>query len=142
LYAFLACEGLRRCRVDLQVLLDNVEDGAIIKIVNLLPRCSARQATFNSCGDIMSGQTIGVDRVTRHGGRSLHAFLACEGLHRCRVDLQVLLDNVEDRAIIKIIDAHEIAHLLLLVNAPHTLSCHNTGEMVPAVVCEEEQYWW
>ena len=61
--------------------------------------------------------------------------LACKGLRRCRVDLEVLLDNVEYGAIIKIADAEQIAHLLFPVDLPRALSCHNdTGETAFVVI--------
>jgi hypothetical protein len=46
-----------------------------------------------------------------------------------QVPCQFLLVDVEDSAIIEIIDANEIAHRLFPVHAPLALSCHkDTGE--------------
>ena len=60
----------------------------------------------------------------------MHGCLAWEGLHRCRANSAVLLDDVEDGAIIEIFDTNEIAHMLFPVHAPLALSCHkDTGEM-------------
>ena len=42
---------------------------------------------------------------------------------------------MEDGAIIEIVDVHKIAHLLLLLDLPHALSCHkDTGETVLVIV--------
>jgi hypothetical protein len=65
----------------------------------------------------------------------LHGCLTWEGLRRCRVNSEVLLDDVEDGAIIKIVDVNKIAHLLFLVHTPLALSCHkDTGETVLVIV--------
>ncbi len=62
-------------------------------------------------------------------------FFAWEGLRRCRVYSEVLLDNVEDGAIIEIIDANKIAHVLFPVHVPLALSCQkDTGEMALVIV--------
>ena len=109
------------------VIVDS--DALLAELLDLLPRCSTRQAAFNFCRSIVSGRTIWVDRITGRGGRSLHGCLAWEGLRRCHVNSEVLLVDVEDSAIIEIIDANEIAHRLFPVHAPLALSCHkDTGE--------------
>ena len=72
--------------------------------------------------------------LTTHRAQ-LHWCFTWEGLCRCRVNSEVLLDNVEDGAIIEIVDANKIAHLLLPVHAPLALSCHkDTGEMTLVIV--------
>jgi hypothetical protein len=107
----------------------------LAELLDLLPRRNARQATFNVCCSIASGRTIWVDRITGRSGTSLHGCLTWEGLRRCRVNSEVLLDDVEDGAIIEIVDANKIAHLLFLVHTPLALSCHkDTGEMALVIV--------
>ncbi len=65
----------------------------------------------------------------------MHTCLAWEGLHRRHVDLHILLDNVEDGAIVKIIDTHKVAHLNFLIDVPPALTCHKeTNEMTLVIV--------
>jgi antitoxin (DNA-binding transcriptional repressor) of toxin-antitoxin stability system len=61
--------------------------------------------------------------------------IACKGLRRCRINLEVLLDDVNKGAIIEIVDANEIAHLLFPLDSPRALSCYkDTGETALAIV--------
>jgi hypothetical protein len=40
------------------------------------------------------------------------------------VDLEIPREDVEDGAIVDIIDAHEVTHLILVLDPPDTLPCH------------------
>ena len=124
---------LRVLRRWLIVIVDS--DALLPELLDLLPRRSARQATFNVRSSIAIRRSFWVDRITGRSGTSLHGCLAWEGLRRCCVNSEVLFDDVEDGAIIEIVDANKIAHLLFLVHTLLALSCHkDTGETVLVVV--------
>jgi hypothetical protein len=107
-----------------------------------------QQATFDVRGDILIRRTIWFDRVTGHGSSSLHVCLACKGLCRGPVYLEVLLHNVEDGAIVEVVDTNEITHLLLPLDSLCALSCHkdtdetalvNVGPLLPNALARVEE---
>ena len=61
-------------------------------------------------------------------------YLALKGSRRSRQNLEVLLDNVEGCAVINLGDAHEIAHLVLVLDFSDTLTRHQHTKKTALVV--------
>jgi hypothetical protein len=69
------------------------------------------------------------ERILAHGGH-----LALEGNCPSREYLEVLLDNVEDCAVIDLGDAHKIAHLAFVLDFLDALASHQHAQEMALVV--------
>ncbi len=124
--------GILGCRL---VIVFN-KDPLLTELTDLLPPLSSQQ-TLDIGSSICLGRAVRVDQLPWNVGRSMGCWREGKGHSSTLIYAQFALDNVEDGAIVKLVNAHTVALLLPMIDLEGALTRDDdTFETVLVVVWE------